>query len=435
MQQSETRAMQSTISNGDDAVCRNPWAALDALSDGFAVLDTHGTIRYFNSAWQQFLEQREGEQPRFRIGSSYLNSYTAVFAPQEETLHAMTSGLQAVIQGQRERFELASPYYTNSQPMWVTFTITPCTVDGERGAMVQQRTLSGYRHIEQETDAHQQRTAALISEIRALQRANYRLEQMLAIMPLATIELDTNGTVVRWNASAERVFGWSASEMIGQNLLLKLFPEMSCEQTRQRFNHLADESAETSQRHINRTRDGHHITCQWHIRVLCDNIGAITGLLLQAEDVTEAFKAEQERAMIQERMIEAQQESLRELSTPLIPMNEQIVIMPLIGSLNHWRAQHMMQTLLSGIEKSQARIVILDITGVSSIDAQIAHDLITTAQAVRLMGAQIVLTGIRPDVAQTLVQLGITLHHIITHGTLQSGIAYAVKQQKQLMKP
>jgi rsbT co-antagonist protein RsbR len=427
--------MHGTTPDGDNAVCKNPWAVLDTLADGFAVLDAHGTIRYLNAAWQQqFLAQRGGEQQRFHIGGDYLTSYTAIFAPSQEHLHAMRSGLQAVIQGQREHVELDAPSSANSQPTWATFTITPCTVDSARGAMVQQRTLRPPHPDELQPDAQQSR-AALLAEVRALQRENRRLEQMVARMPLATIELESSGIVVRWNTTAEHIFGWSAAEMLGQNLFPKLFPDTPPDQARQRFNRLADEPAETSQTHPTMTRDGSTIICQWHTSLLPDESSAVAGLLLLAEDITEAVRTEQERATIQERMIEAQQESLRELSTPLIPINDRTVIMPLIGSLNRWRAQQMMQMLLAGIEHSQARIVILDITGVASIDAQIAQDLVSTAQAVRLLGAQMVLTGIRPDVAQTLVHLGITLHHIVTRSTLQSGITYAMKRQKQLMKP
>lgn len=149
-----------------------------------------------------------------------------------------------------------------------------------------------------------------------------------------------------------------------------------------------------------------------------------------ARDITErkATEAALRERMVQEEIIHAQEASLRELSTPLIPLSEHVVVMPLIGTIDRGRAQLLMETLLEGIASYQAEIAILDITGVPVVDTQIASALVRTARAVRLLGAQVILTGIRPDVAQTLVQLGADLGDIITRRNLQSGIAYALTQ-------
>jgi anti-anti-sigma regulatory factor len=145
-----------------------------------------------------------------------------------------------------------------------------------------------------------------------------------------------------------------------------------------------------------------------------------------AAALAEREHVEAERARLQEDMIRLQATALAELSTPLIPINDRIMVMPLIGSIDSRRAQQVLQTLLSGIADSRAEVAILDITGVSVVDTQVANALVQVAQAVRLLGAQIMLTGIRPEVAQILVSLGIDLQGIITHSTLQSGIAYAL---------
>jgi rsbT co-antagonist protein RsbR len=102
--------------------------------------------------------------------------------------------------------------------------------------------------------------------------------------------------------------------------------------------------------------------------------------------------------------------------------------MPLIGAFDSARAGQVLATLLHGIERSRARVAILDITGVPLVDTQVAKELLTAAQAVRLLGAQIVLTGIRPEVAQTLVGLGVDLSAIVITSTLQNGIAYTTNQ-------
>jgi rsbT co-antagonist protein RsbR len=145
------------------------------------------------------------------------------------------------------------------------------------------------------------------------------------------------------------------------------------------------------------------------------------------ENISERKRTEEalRQNITQEETIRAQQATLAELSTPMIPINDRVVVMPLIGAMDSRRTQQVIETLLQGIATSGAQVAILDITGVALVDTQVANALIQAAQAVQLLGAQVVLTGIRPEVAQTLVGLGVDLARIITRSNLQSGIAYA----------
>jgi len=104
------------------------------------------------------------------------------------------------------------------------------------------------------------------------------------------------------------------------------------------------------------------------------------------------------------------------------------VVMPLVGSMDSVRAQQVMETALDGTARRRAKVVILDVTGMTQIDTSVAATLLGTASALRLLGTQAVLTGVRPDVAQMLVSLGVDLTGIVTCGTLQNGIAYALEQ-------
>ncbi|MEM8536092.1 MAG: STAS domain-containing protein, partial [Chloroflexota bacterium] len=137
--------------------------------------------------------------------------------------------------------------------------------------------------------------------------------------------------------------------------------------------------------------------------------------------------AEEEHVRLQEEIIRVQAATLEQLSTPLIPLNDHVVVMPLIGTMDDRRTQQVLETLLHGLSDTQADIAILDITGVGVVDTQVAQGLIQAAQAAQLLGARVVLTGIRPEIAQTLVGLGIDLSTIVTHSTLQSGIASVMK--------
>jgi rsbT co-antagonist protein RsbR len=145
------------------------------------------------------------------------------------------------------------------------------------------------------------------------------------------------------------------------------------------------------------------------------------------QDISAQLRAEEEKLALQEEVIQAQQVALRELSTPLIPLAQQLIAMPLIGTIDSRRTLHIVETLLHGVNAYQARTVIIDITGVPLVDSHVANTILHAAQAVKLLGAQAILTGIRPEVAQTLVGLGVELKGIVTRRTLQDGIAYALR--------
>jgi rsbT co-antagonist protein RsbR len=146
----------------------------------------------------------------------------------------------------------------------------------------------------------------------------------------------------------------------------------------------------------------------------------------EIEAERERQRQQAEHIRLQDQTIELQKELLRELSTPLIPVAEGVLVMPLIGSIDDARAQQIIETLLNGITQQQAAIAIIDITGVTIIDTQVANTLLRTARAARLVGVEVILTGIQPPVAQTLVHLGVEFRDLTTHSTLQRGIAYAL---------
>jgi rsbT co-antagonist protein RsbR len=121
-----------------------------------------------------------------------------------------------------------------------------------------------------------------------------------------------------------------------------------------------------------------------------------------------------------------QRQELMEMATPVIRLWEGIVAMPLIGTLDSSRSQVVMESLLNGIVDEQAEVAILDITGVPMVDTLVAQHLMKTALAVRLMGAECVISGIRPQIAQTIVALGIDLGEITTRATLSDALKYAL---------
>jgi rsbT co-antagonist protein RsbR len=128
-----------------------------------------------------------------------------------------------------------------------------------------------------------------------------------------------------------------------------------------------------------------------------------------------------------EEVILRQTDEITEISTPVIRVWEGILALPIIGTLDSARTQVVMENLLQEIVESGSSIAILDISGVPAVDSLVAQHLIKTVSATRLMGAECIISGIRPEIAQTVVHLGIDLSNIITKATLASALAYAFK--------
>ena len=126
-----------------------------------------------------------------------------------------------------------------------------------------------------------------------------------------------------------------------------------------------------------------------------------------------------------ERVIRQQQDSIRELSTPVLPVRERLLILPIIGVLDSERARQLTEQLLGGIRTHRAKVVVIDITGVPDVDEAVANHLVQTVDASRLMGASVIITGLSPEIAQTLVTIGVDLSKMDTIGDLQGGLEEA----------
>jgi rsbT co-antagonist protein RsbR len=126
-----------------------------------------------------------------------------------------------------------------------------------------------------------------------------------------------------------------------------------------------------------------------------------------------------------ERVIRQQQDALRELSTPVLQVRERLLILPIIGVLDNARAQQLTEQLLLGIRNHRAKVVVVDITGVADVDEPVANHLVQAVEASRLMGAGVIITGLSPEIAQTLVTIGVDLTKMNAVGDLQGGIEEA----------
>ena len=156
-------------------------------------------------------------------------------------------------------------------------------------------------------------------------------------------------------------------------------------------------------------------TSLWSVSTVLDKLGLFT---------VEAYQRSREE------VIERQQRELLDLSTPVVQLWDGILALPLIGTLDSERTQIVMESLLEAIVEKEATIAILDITGVPTVDTLVAQHLMKTVAAARLMGAECIISGIRPQIAQTIVHLGVDLGSVITKATLAGALQVALAQDR-----
>ena len=157
----------------------------------------------------------------------------------------------------------------------------------------------------------------------------------------------------------------------------------------------------------------------WFTTELIDSLGLYT---------TEIFQKTREE------IIRRQQEEMLELSTPVVKLWEGILALPIIGTLDSARTQVVMETLLENIVKTNSRVAIIDITGVPTVDTVVAQHLLKTVTAARLMGADCIISGVRPQIAQTIVHLGINLLDVTTKATLSDAFALALQRTNLVLE-
>lgn len=230
-----------------------------------------------------------------------------------------------------------------------------------------------------------------------------------------------DGTVTYWNHGAHHIYGYAREQAVGRDVHALLRTAADLPEIQRQLLAVGYWDGELT----HTCHDGHQVivASRWVLKRDPDGVESV----LQIDtDITARKQAEAAEARRQEEIIRAQALAIEELSTPLIPISDEILVMPLIGMMDSVRAQQVMHNLLTGLATSRGKFAILDITGVPVVDTAVANAILRAAHAARLLGTEVILTGIRPEVAQTLVHIDANLSNLITRGTLQSGIAYAL---------
>ncbi|WP_437590908.1 PAS domain S-box protein [Sorangium sp. So ce1000] len=257
-----------------------------------------------------------------------------------------------------------------------------------------------------------------------LQRSQWRLSRLLEI-PNEALAVLENGRFTDVNSEFERMFRCRRDEAVGRNALDFAAPE-----SRDLIlGHLRSGHGEPYEATLLRL-DGTTFIALMRGRMVEEDGRMVR--VTSAVDITAQKRAEStlRESFAREQVIRAQAELLAEISTPLLPIAPGVLVMPLIGQVNAERARNVIETLTQGVAAHGARVAILDITGMRMVDAQIADTLLTAARAVGLLGARVLLTGIGPETARTMVEVGGDLGSITTLGTLEQGVAHALRSHR-----
>jgi len=246
------------------------------------------------------------------------------------------------------------------------------------------------------------------------------------------------------NEAWERALGFSREELLAKPFLDFVHPD-DREATSAEAAKLAQGQEVLHFENRYRRKDGSYVWLSWTARPFAKE----KSLYCVARDVTERKRAEETlwqahaelETKVQERtgaLAQANQslqaeiaerarteEAIKELSTPVLQVRDGLLIVPLIGSIDAWRAKQLTEQVLRTIRRNRARVVVIDVTGVPTLDTFVANHLIQTVEASRLLGAEMIVTGISTAIAQTLVALGIDFGKLKTAGDLQSGIEQA----------
>lgn len=244
--------------------------------------------------------------------------------------------------------------------------------------------------------------------------------------PLVTISPE--GKVTDVNEAVVKVTGISRKDLIGSDFS-DYFTEP--DKAREGYQKVFASGFVTDYPLTIRNKDGHLIDVLYNASVYRDARGKVAGVFAAARDITVQKRTEAELAKtntaLQSQIEERRraERAILELSTPVLQLREGLLILPIIGILDSQRARQLTEQLLNSIRDNRAKVAVVDITGVAAVDSKVANHLLQTAEAARLMGAIVILTGLSPEVAQSLVSIGVDLGRLMTVGDLQGGIIEA----------
>lgn len=262
---------------------------------------------------------------------------------------------------------------------------------------------------------------------KAIEDELHLYQAMVESSPTAIVMVDRTGVIQRVNVRAEQLFGHGRDELIGKQVET-LIPDQlrsSHEDYRDGFFDDPRSRAMGGGRDLYAlTKDGREVP----VEIGLSSVETAGGIFALASiiDISERKEAEE--------LLRLQRDEILELSTPVMQVWEDILVLPIIGTLDSARAARLTESLLMRIADDEAAVVIIDISGVPSIDSGVAQHLFKTIQGAHIMGAESIISGVRPETAQAMVNLGIDLGRIKSRSTLRAALQLALRMMAELKR-
>jgi rsbT co-antagonist protein RsbR len=233
------------------------------------------------------------------------------------------------------------------------------------------------------------------------------------------LRLDRDGTIRSFSRGAEKLKGWKSEEVLGKNIAMFYGEEDARNGQAEREMNTAATTGRFEGEGWRVRKGGAKFWANVVITPVNDRDGKPLGFVKVARDLTERVE--------REKLLQRQRDEILELSTPVIQVWDRILALPIIGTLDSQRASRLTENLLQKIAAEEAEFVILDISGVPTIDTQVAQHLLKTVMGARLMGAESIISGVRPETAQAMVHLGIEMGTLRSRSTLRDALQLALR--------
>src|SRR5689334_2034393 len=259
-----------------------------------------------------------------------------------------------------------------------------------------------------------------VTDRRQAEQVLQAMEKMLdAITDYEVIQLDTDGLICSWNPGAQRLKQYTRDEVLGRHMSMFYTEDDARDGLAEREMATAARAGRYEGEGWRVRKDGSVFWANIILAPIRDALGDLVGYVKVARDLTERRE--------QEQLMSRQRDEILELSTPVIQVWDKVLVLPIIGTLDSVRAARLTEGLLQRIAEHQAEVIILDVSGVPAIDTTVAQHLLKTVQAARLMGSVSIMSGVRPETAQSIVHLGIDLGGMHSRNTLRDALQLALR--------
>lgn len=409
-------------------------AALTVMPEPTAVVDSSLSVLFANAAWRAKgagTALAEAAAPPAPTRAPALDSsLPAVPAPPQEPAELLPASLRrgwGMSESGLAACQTACAELGRSAAAAEARTVSWQLADASAAYALELRPLGGgcvLAVIRDVTEAVQlQRTLDAVRKehAEALERLN-----CFSAITSETLVVSDRGRVLFANDTTKHMFRYTLAEVIGKNLLDFAAPECHADI----IAHLSKNNSDVPYEADCIRSDGTRFRVEVRGKLISYHGRPVRGAALL--DITERRRVEEllKQKLREEERTRTQSETLFALSTPLLPVSDEVLVLPLIGSLDDRRMTRITEILLSGLTERRSHFVIIDITGLPTLDSATALGLVRAAQGARLLGAQTILCGIRAEVAHELVRLGADLSGVLTRSTLKSAMAFALSRPR-----